>query len=266
MDSETPSEVVAGFPEMWQPVHDKYRPFFELATNLQAIVNEMTQRPMSGQLSQIVCRMVLAAANTNGALLTLVLNGFGHDAMKLARSIYETELNIVWLKKHPEDISDFVDYLIIQIKKTYDEMDEEQQKQVSKESYERMITKYNEVLPRFAKPRGKTRPRNEWCRLSIYERAKEAGLLGKHRTFYRWASSMHHGDIGGLNSQADSEMNAEVAPSWNWLEDALVGGFGSLVRCLGHFDEIAQLGFKKRLEEGPNEDYATALNSLPPPA
>lgn len=104
-----PLTVVAGFPEMWQPVHDKYRLFFELATKLQPIVNEMTQRPMSGQLSQIVCRMVLAAANTNGALLTLVLNGYGHDAMKLARSIYETELNIVWLKKHPEDISDFVD-------------------------------------------------------------------------------------------------------------------------------------------------------------
>lgn len=147
----------------------------------------------------------------------------------------------------------------------YDEMDEEQQKQVSKESYERMITKYTEVLPRFAKPSGKTRPRNEWCRLPIYERAKEAELLGLHRTFYRWASSMHHGDIGGLISQADSEMKADVAPSWSWLKDALVSGFGSLVRCLGHFDEIAQLGFKERLENGPNEDYAVALKGLPPP-
>ncbi len=144
-------------------------------------------------------------------------------------------------------------------------MDEEQQKQVSKESYERMMTKYTEVLPRFAMPWDKTRPRNEWCRVSIYERAKQAGLLGLYRTFYRWASSMHHADIRGLSYQADSEMKADVAPSWRWLEDALVSGFGSLVRCLGHFDEIAQLGFKERLENGPNEDYALALKGLPPP-
>ena len=265
MDCKPLTVVAAGFPEMWQPVYDKYRLFFELAIKLQPIVNEMTQRPMSGQLSQIVCRMVLAAANTNGALLTLVLNGYGHDAMKLARSIYETELNIVWLKKHPEDIRDFVDYLIIRHKLTYDQMDKEQQQQLPMESYERMMTKYAEVLPRFAIPRDKTRPRNEWCRVSISEKAKEAGLLELHRTFYRWASSMHHGDIGGLSSQADSEGKADVAPSWSWLELALVSGLGSFVRCLGHFDEIAQLGFKERLENGPNQDYAVAVKGLPPP-
>jgi len=264
MDCKPLTVVAAGFPEMWQPVYDKYRLFFELAIKLQPIVNEMTQRPMSGQLSQIVCRMVLAAANTNGALLTLVLNGYGHDAMKLARGIYETELNIVRLKKHPDDIADFVGYLSIRNKQTYDLMNEEQQRQVSKEAYERMMTKYAEVLPRFATRRDKNRPRNEWCRVSIYERAKDAGLLELHRTFYQWATSMHHGDIGGLSSQTDQEGKVDVAPSWSWLEIALVSGFGSLVRCLGHFDEMAQLGFKERLENGPNEDYAVALKGLPP--
>ena len=48
-----------------------------------------------------------AAANSYGALLTLVLNGYGQDAMKIARSIYETELNGFWLKNHPEDLDDF---------------------------------------------------------------------------------------------------------------------------------------------------------------
>lgn len=265
MDCKPSTVVAVGFPEVWQPVYDKYRLFFELAGKLRPIVNEMTQRPMVGQLSQIVCRMVLGAANTNGALLTLVLNGYGHDAMKLARSIYETEINISWLKRHPEDVNDFIDYLIVRQKRTYDLMTKEQQQQVPKESYDRMMTKYAEVLPRFATGRDKSRPRNEWCRVKIYERATEAGLLDLHRTFYSWASSMHHGDIGGLSSQADSEGKADVAPSCSWLEDALVSGFGSLLRCLGHFDEIAQLGFRERLENGPNEDYAVALKGLPPP-
>lgn len=257
-----PLTVVAGFPEMWDPVCAKYKLFFDAAGKLQPIINEMTHSPMRGQLAQMSCRMILAAANTLGALLTLVLNGYGQDAMKLARSIYETELNVVWLKNHPGDISDFVDYLWIRHKLTYDQMDKEHQQQVPKKSYERMVTKYAEVLPRFAMSGDKTQPRNEWCRVSIYERAKGAGLLDLHRTFYRWASSMHHGDVGGLGSQTDSEGKADVAPSWNWLEDALISGFGSFVRCLGHFDEIAQLGFKERLENGPNEDYAVALKGL----
>src|ERR1035437_678121 len=235
---------------MWQPVHDKYRLFFELATKMQPIINEMTQQPMSGQLSQIICRMVLAVANTNGALLMLVLNGYGHQAIKHARSIYEAELNIVWLKKYPEDITDFVDYLIIRNKLMYDRMNEEQQQKVSKESYERTERKYAEILPRFAMPRDKSRPRNEWCRMSIYERAKEAGLLELHQTFYQWASSLHHGDIGGLSAQSDLEGKVEVTPSWRWLEIALVSGFGSFVLGWATLMKLRTWGLKSVLRMG----------------
>jgi hypothetical protein len=60
--------------------------------------------------------MAAAAANTHGAVLTLVLNGYGHDAMKLARSLFEIELNILRLKAHPKEIDDFLGYHFIQQK------------------------------------------------------------------------------------------------------------------------------------------------------
>ena len=88
----------------------------------------MIKTPVGGQLLLIVGRMVAAAANSYGALLTLVLNGYGQDAMKIARSIYGTELNVLWLKNHPEDIEDFLDYSITQRQQLYEVMDEEQQK------------------------------------------------------------------------------------------------------------------------------------------
>jgi Family of unknown function (DUF5677) len=109
-------QVMAGFPEMWQPVHDKYRPFFDCAAMLAPIVSDLLKAPAEGHLLIIIGRLVAATANSYGALLTLVLNGYGQDAMKIARSIYETELNIIWLKSHPEDIQDFLDYHIIQHK------------------------------------------------------------------------------------------------------------------------------------------------------
>jgi hypothetical protein len=276
MPDEAP-RFAPGFPEMWQPVFDTYRPFFEAAWKAAPIVNEMTSQTFNGQLSHVVARMVFAAANTIGALITLVCNGYGHDAMKLARSIYETELNILWLKNHPEDVEDFVDYNIIQQKQRYDSMEEEQRNAFPKEQYEEMMAASTDILPRFASGRDKTRPRNEWCRVSIYERAKEAeqywrremeaqGVQARavslYNAFYRPASSLHHGDIGGLIAQVDSELNAETAPSWSWLDDALVSGIGSFVRSLLYFDEIAALGFIERIENGPSGDYVAAVGNL----
>jgi hypothetical protein len=60
----------------------------------------------------------------------------------------------------------------------------------------------------------------------------------------------------------DSELNAETAPSWSWLDDALVNGIGSFVRCLAYFDEIADLGIRERIENGPSGDYAEVVRNL----
>ena len=269
-------EVMAGFPEMWEPVYQKYRLFFECAAKLAPIVSDMIKAPIEGQLLHIVGRMVAAAANSYGALLTLVLNGYGQDAMKIARSIYETELNVLWLKNHPEDLQDFLDYNLIQQKQLYDEMDEQQQQAVPKERYDQMVADYNHVLPRFLKDAKRQIPRSEWCRVSIYERAKEAeqqwrdqmaadGLkdngISLYKTFYRHASSMHHMDIAGVIASIDEDMNAIMAPSWEHLDDALVAA-SSVLRCVSYLDEMAQLGMQERIRRGPNEDYVAACKAL----
>src|SRR5664279_1291724 len=119
--------------------------------------------------------MAAAASNTYGAILTLVLNGFGNDAMKLARSLFEIELNILRLKNHPDDLRDFLDYHLIQQKQLYDIFTEEQKTNVPPERYQEMMAEYNRVLPRFIKDKATQIPRNEWCRDSLYFRAREAG-------------------------------------------------------------------------------------------
>jgi hypothetical protein len=260
--TETP-RIIPGFPEMWRPVYEKYQPFFLCAHKLMPIVNEVIRAPIEGPLLNTVCRMLVAASNSYGALIVLALNGYGHDAMKIARSIFETELNIIRLKTHPEELNDFLDYIFIIQKKQFDMLDDGQKKGVAKGHYEEMMAKYNDVLPRFASKQDRTRPRNEWCRESIYARAKEAGIdyLDLYQTFYREASSLHHLDIGGLVSQADKELYADIAPSWACIEDALVAT-GSFVRSVGDYDEMGNLGFKDRLQTEVNEAYAAAVKSL----
>jgi hypothetical protein len=72
---------------------------------------------------------------------------------------------------------------------------------------------------------------------------------------------MHHGDIGGLIFQSDENMKMELAPSWSLIEDALIAS-GMALRCVGFFNEIAEFGFKERLESGPNEAYVAAMRTL----
>ena len=268
--------VLAGFPEMWQPVYEKYQHFFACAAKLQTVVSELISKPIQGHLSMVVGHILAAAANSYAALLTLVLNGFGHDAIRIARSIYEAELNVLWLKTHPGDIDDFLEYNLIQQKEHYDAMTKDQQEAIPKERVDELMREYKRVLPRFASSGDKTRPRNEWCGVSIYKRAKAAeeywqkqleadGQTAKdvslYRAFYRPASSMHHLDIGGIIASMDSDMNAHMAPSWEFLDDALVNATGSILRIVTYFSEIVDLDLAERLKE-PTTCYVHACKSL----
>jgi hypothetical protein len=249
---------------MWEPVRSTYLKLFETAANTVSILKEIRESHanISEQLTQVVYRLVLVAANTCGAIQILVLNGYGADALRLSRSVYETELNIVWLRDHPEDVLDFVEYRAIQRKHYYDAMDEKRRKLLPAEVCEEILAEYAAALPRFATKSGK--PRNEWCRVSLRERAKAAGFLDLHGVYYRLASSVHHGDITGLRSQTDLDGKTDMAPSWSNLGNALVSGVASFVRCLSYLDdldEIAALGFKDRIES-LNMSYVAALRSL----
>jgi len=152
-----PLEVTAGFPEMWKPVHDRYRLFFEAAMKVQPLVNEMLREPVTGELADIVAPLVFASCNSMGAMLTLFLNGYGHNAMKLARSIYEVEINTLWLRKHPEEVRDFLDFNIIQQKEIWDTMDEERQQAVPVQRRDKMMEEFKDALQRFGVGKGKTR-------------------------------------------------------------------------------------------------------------
>jgi hypothetical protein len=94
-------------------------------------------------------------------------NGYGHDAIKLARSLFEIELNVFWLKAHPEDLDDFLDYTFIDQKQIYDLLTDEERGRVPKDRYNEMMKGYKSVLPRFTTGRDKTTAQRVVSRLSI---------------------------------------------------------------------------------------------------
>jgi hypothetical protein len=82
----------------------------------------MLAKPVTGQLAIGQRFLAAIAANSFAALITLALNGYGHDAMRIARGMYEAAVNATYLKLHPDEIDDYVDYHWVIQKKLYDYM------------------------------------------------------------------------------------------------------------------------------------------------
>ena len=64
-----------------------------------------------------------------------------------------------------------------------------------------------------------------------------------YTTFYGYASSIHHGDIGGLAAQISTgKFHANIAPSFHAIRDALIMGHQSVIVVIAKVNDAAGLG------------------------
>jgi hypothetical protein len=52
MSGPLPTSITAGFPEMWNPVFHKYKPFFAVVEKLVSLHNRVVHVPVEGQALQ----------------------------------------------------------------------------------------------------------------------------------------------------------------------------------------------------------------------
>jgi hypothetical protein len=117
----------------------------------------------------------LAAAWDSGLMPKLALNGYGKDAMRIARGMYEIAVNAAYLAKHPTEIDDFFDYQWVQQKKRYEYLqkyDPQTASRLTQQQLSQMTTELAKVASRFQDPKTK-RWRTSWCSKSVRERADD---------------------------------------------------------------------------------------------
>ncbi len=85
--------------------------------------NALFAKSISEPLHKVMRHLAKMAANSLGALTTLLLNGYGHDGMKIARGIFETSVTIAYLRKHPDELEDYFDFQEILTKRRLDYYD-----------------------------------------------------------------------------------------------------------------------------------------------
>ncbi len=242
--------VVAGFPEFWQQVYDTYPLFFAAAERLASLQNKILRKPVREALPKLLRRIAITVSNSFGAVITLALNGYGNDAMKIARGMFEAELTAAHLRNHPEGVQDYMDFQFVSEKRMLDYLKDFAPEMLSRIPSERVA----EVEQRFEAVSPRFRGQNRWTKKTIREMAQDAGLIQPYLTVYSWASSMHHLDVIGLSTQVAREtFDVDVAPSQEWLDLALLTGHGAVIHTLSHLDEAAGLGMDREIQAAVEE-------------
>jgi hypothetical protein len=262
---ECPPQVVGvGYPDFWQHVHDQFPKFFGTASlELVDIGNTAFRGSLSDPLHKIARHLARMVWNSIGSVSLLALNGSGVDAMKIARGMFETSVTLGYLRVHPEQVDDYLDYHCVIQKQRLDFMKEHEPvrlKQLPAELLQRIETDFARVAPRFKNRKGKLR--TSWSKASIREMARDVGKEKLYLTFYRFASSIHHGDVGGAFAQTaslteDDVLDVEIVPSDAWLREALIIAQGAVVSVLGDYNEITKAGIDEVVGQAQKSFLAT---------
>ena len=91
-------EVIAGFPEFWQEAHDVQPDLFQALHDLKPLATKLFAQPEQGLLHRVLCHLAVAVSNSFGAVVTLCLNGYGADAVRIGRSMFEGAITARYLK------------------------------------------------------------------------------------------------------------------------------------------------------------------------
>ena len=118
MDSEKVQMV--GFPDFWQTGHHENPAAFKAVAELRQLENALFAKPISEPLHKVMRHLAKVSANSLRALTTLLLNGYGHDGMKIARGIFEASVTVAYLRKHPNELEDYFDFESVLTKRRLD--------------------------------------------------------------------------------------------------------------------------------------------------
>ncbi len=246
-----PGGIIAGFPEFWQKSHSTYARFFEAVDHLNPLVNEILERPVSDQLPRILHYMMAIISNSLGSLITLALNGYGYDAVRIARGMFETSVNASYLAKHPPEVENYLDYYWIKQRKFLDYVRRDSPqlvRQLTQSDIDEIDREFAKVAPKFKDQRG--RVRREWCAKNLRERAEAVGMGELYPTFYALASSIHHGDFSGLASQVSAgRFEAHVAPSFFKVKEALMMGHQSVLVISDSLNGVGKFGLDAEVKK-----------------
>lgn len=237
---------------------DKLSVLLKPLSELLEIQTAILERPVTEPLHQTVRMIIKEMTNSLAALSLLALNGYGNNALKIARGIYEGGVTVSYLVKNPNLLDDFVDFDWVLQKRSHDHFemtDPSLLQKVGSQKVNEVEENFNRVKARFTGRKGKVRRR--WCKVSLRQMAMEVGRSSSYPSFYGSVSSMHHLDARGLALQLgeskEGRLDITTAPSERWVKSALQAGYTDCVVALQQYTKVANVGSIEVLENNLKE-------------
>ena len=116
--------TMVGFQDFWTSAYESKKVAFQAITDLFPVQEELFKKSASEPLHKVVRGIAKIGYNSLGALTTLLLNGYGNDGMKIARNLFEGAVTTAYLRAHPAEIDDYLDFYHILTKRQLDYLDE----------------------------------------------------------------------------------------------------------------------------------------------
>ena len=222
---------------------------YQLAMKLEHLADTM----LSGEFvldtdwQRLTFAFVSKSAKSYRGVLRLVEAGLGEPALILVRSIFEDLVNLVYMDTDPEKLTKlFLDFHILEKKKYIDyweeaEVDDDQLQELKAIWESEFKSRYEEILPNY--PR-----KTYWAGKNIKEMASSVDqeLFQMYCALYPYISGFAHGGsplalASYVEHAGDRGIASLGAPSTEELSEALVAGFGLLVRCIKIFASACEL-------------------------
>ncbi len=255
-------EYQIGFDTFARKATAKYAPVLEMGKNLFAMAAEMLQPPASQLLASLLRSACQTVLNSYQSVLLLTMNGCGSDALKIARSMFETSVSIGYLQKNPALLSDFIDYRWVKRMKHQEYLAQyapDMFKAIDPAEIARTVAEYAKVKSRF-------KGRSSWSDKNLREMAKDIGIEQSYLGVYPFTSSIHHLDVIGIMAQEDDRiLDVEALPSEANLDLALsISGMSAYI-ALTFFDDAVSLGKENALKAWFSQ-YGNVLRQVAEPS
>lgn len=241
-------EMVFGFPGFAATVFAAHGPELKLAYAHSHLANEILAGLPPKMTTKKIVIYMLVRMTTSGwvELLTLVGNGAGLGAMKIARGMFETAVMAEYLRQVPEEIEDYVEYGHVLLYKRLKQFP----RAASAEKTANFEKEYRRVKPRFENKDG--RIRNQWNKHPISYMADKIGRADQYEKVYSLAASIHHGNFEAMIAQLsgdNTQLDIDQPPSLEWINEALASGHVYLLQALDTLNDCFGLGFDSKLKE-----------------
>lgn len=256
MNTQPMTVKQVGYPDFWPVVLERHKKLFAVTQTLGPTIDDLFSVAHTEPLHKVCRHLAKMVANSVGAVLLLGMNGYGVDAIKIARTMFESAVTLAYLRKHPDEFDDYYDFHFIVGMKRHQYMEKyapQHLKRVTPEAIDSIKKGYARVESRF---KGRVR----WSEGPFSQLCADVGLEAHYLSFYALASNITHANISGVMAQADPEpgvLDVDLAPSEQFLKEAFITAHGMFVLAVSEYVALVRPE-KQSVADKIQSDFDTA--------